>query len=129
LISQVFSNILENAVKYSSTLTEIQIYGHYNADNDTVSVFIANKGIPLLPDDAKFLFKRGYRSKDARNTYPAGTGFGLYIAQKIVDIHEGSINASTDNKGFTIFQVTLSVKGLQGKAVQLEAKDSIDRRR
>jgi signal transduction histidine kinase len=129
LLSQVFSNILENAVKYSSILTEIRIYGRYNPDNDTVSVSIANKGIPLLPEDAKFLFKRGYRSKEARNTYPAGTGFGLYIAKKILDIHEGNIEAYTDDKGFTVFQVTLSVKGLQGKAAQIEAKDGTNRRR
>lgn len=129
LISQVFSNILENAIKYSSSLNEISIYGHYNPDDDTVSVSIANKGIPLLPEDAKFLFTRGYRTKDARNIYPAGTGFGLYIAKKIIDIHEGNITAFTDEKGLTVFQVTLSVKGLKGKAAQRGAKDSINHRR
>jgi len=93
LISQVFSNIIENAIKYSSTLTEIQISGHYNPDDDTVSVSIANKGILLPSDGIDRVFTRGYRSEDAVNTHPAGTGFGLYIAKRIVDIHEGNITA------------------------------------
>ncbi len=129
LISQVFSNVIENAIKYSTTLTEIKIYGNYNSDNDTVSVNIANKGIPLPSDEIERVFTRGYRSKDAVNIYPAGTGFGMYIAKKIIDIHEGNITAFTDKDGFSVFQVTLSVKGLEGKAIQREAKDSTGRRR
>jgi len=129
LISQVFSNIIENAIKYSTPMSDIEIYGHYNSDNDTVSVCISNKGIPLPSDEIERIFSRGYRSKDAENIYPAGTGFGMYIAEKIVDIHEGNITAYTDKGGSSIFQVTLSVKGLKGKAIQRESKDSADRRR
>lgn len=129
LISQVFSNIIENAIKYSAILTEIKIYGHYNSDNDTVSVYIANKGIPLPSDEIEIIFTRGYRSKDAVSIYPAGTGFGMYIAKKIIDIHEGNITAFTDEDGFSVFQVTLSVKGLKGKAIQRESKNSTYRRR
>lgn len=128
LISQVFSNIIENAVKYSDRLTEISIYGNYNTDQDSVSVYIANKGIPLITDEMNLLYSRGYRSKDAKNAYPAGTGFGLYIAKKILDIHEGDISAFTDKHGLSVFRVTLSVKGLKGKAMQREAKDNTHRR-
>jgi len=128
LISQVFSNIIENAIKYSTTDTEIKIYGNYDSDNDTVSVYIANKGIPLPSDEIELIFTRGYRSKDATNIYPAGTGFGMYIAKKIIDIHEGNITAFTDKNGFSVFRVTLSVKGLKGKTIQRESKDSTNRR-
>ncbi len=129
LISQVFSNIIENAIKYSGILTKILISGQYNSDNDSVTVQIANEGIPLIPDERNLLFTRGYRSADAKNTYPAGTGFGLYIAKKIIEIHEGNITAFTDENKSIVFGVTLSVKGLKGKAVQREAKDNTNRRR
>jgi len=128
LISQVFSNIIENAIKYSTTDTDIKIYGNYDSDNDTVSVYIANKGISLPSDEIELIFTRGYRSKDATNIYPAGTGFGMYIAKKIIDIHEGNITAFTDKDGFSVFRVTLSVKGLKGKTIQRESKDSTNRR-
>lgn len=129
LISQVFSNIIENAIKYSAPITEIKIYGHYNPDDDTVSVYISNTGIPLPLDDTENIFLRTYRSLDATNIYPAGTGFGMYIAKKIVDIHEGNIKAFTDKDGSSVFNVTLSVKALKGKTIQRESKDSPDRRR
>jgi two-component system phosphate regulon sensor histidine kinase PhoR len=107
LIAQVFSNIIENAVKYSDSLTEILVSGNYNPADDTVTVNISNKGIPLPVDDIDKIFERGYRTQQARNTYPAGTGFGLYIAKRIIDIHEGRITASTDTLGRVVISVTL----------------------
>jgi signal transduction histidine kinase len=115
LISQVFSNIIENAVKYSDQETEIVIEGKYVKSTDSVYVSVQNHGISLDPDHAKRVFDRGFRSPEAERKYPAGTGFGLYIARRIVEIHEGTIAASTRD-GWTVFEVTLSVKGLKGKA-------------
>lgn len=115
LISQVFSNIIENAVKYSSEDTKIMIRGRYLSESDCFKVSIQNSGIPLNPDMCKKIFDRGIRSEEAMRKYPAGTGFGLYIARRIIEMHEGKISASIDN-GYTIFEVILSVKGLQGKA-------------
>ena len=115
LVSQVFSNIIENAVKYSNEDTKIRIQGRYLPASDCFSVSIQNNGIPLNPDVCEKIFDRGVRSEEARRKYPAGTGFGLYIARRIIEMHEGKISASTC-KGHTIFEVTLSVKGLQGKA-------------
>jgi len=124
LISQVFSNIIENAVKYSKTDSTIYIYGNYNPQNDTVSVHISNEGISLPAEGIEPIFMRGYRSSEARNIYPAGTGYGMYIARAIVNIHEGTITASTDEKGRIVFTVTLSVRSLKGKARQRGPKNS-----
>jgi signal transduction histidine kinase len=115
LISQVFSNIIENAVKYSNPATEIVAEGKYLPSTDSVAVSVRNRGIPLDPAHVKQLFDRGFRSPEAKSKYPAGTGFGLYIARRIVEIHEGTITAGTRD-GWTVFDVTLSVKGLKGKA-------------
>lgn len=128
LISQVFSNIIENAIKYSFEDTEVEIYGQYNPDSDTVSVKVSNQGIRLISEEKELLFTRGYRSKDAKNAYPAGTGFGLYISKKILDIHEADIKAYSNDDGRTVFEVTLSVKGLEGKAIQRGAKNNTNRR-
>jgi len=129
LISQVFSNIIENAVKYSDRDSKIMIDGSHDATNHTVSVTVTNKGIPLMAEEVAKIFDRGYRTKEAKNLYPAGTGFGLYIARRIVEIHEGRIAAYPDDSGRATFEVTLSVRGLEGKARQIAAKDSSPYRR
>jgi len=115
LVSQVFSNIIENAVKYSNSATEIIIEGIYQPKKDSVVVTIKNRGIGLDPSHTKKIFDRGFRSPEAKSKYPAGTGFGLYIARRIVEIHEGEITAKILD-GWTIIEVSLSVKGLKGKA-------------
>jgi len=123
LVSQVFSNIIENAVKYSSNDTKVIIQGSYLPDSDCFSVSIRNEGIQLDAEHAKMVFSRGFRTDEAERKWPAGTGFGLYIARRIVEIHEGHIEVSSrkskipESKDWTTeFTVILSVKGLQGKA-------------
>jgi signal transduction histidine kinase len=127
LISQAFSNIIENAVKYSSDASRIQIRGRHDAANDVVFVHIENFGVPL-PSDISKVFERGYRSDEAKNKYPAGTGFGLYIAKRIVEIHKGKISAQTTNRNTTVFSVALSVRGLEGMARIRDPKDRTNRR-
>ncbi len=123
LISQVFSNIIENAVKYSDPGTKVIIQGSYRKPTDVFVVTIGNRGIPLPKEHEQDVFARGFRTPEAKRKYPAGTGFGLYIAKRIVEIHEGTLTA-TSHDGWTVFEVTLTVQGLRGKARYVAEKDS-----
>lgn len=114
LISQVFSNIIENAVKYWNSDTEVVISGKTGPNQDVV-VQIRNQGISLPAGQTQSVFERKFRSEEAKRRYPAGTGFGLYIARRIVESHEGAISAFNEPP-WTVFQVVLSIKGLEGKA-------------
>lgn len=115
LTSQVFSNIIENSVKYSHRGSEVIIRGEYLKGSDSFAVTLQNKGISFGKDYQAKMFTRGYRSEEAKRKYPAGTGFGLYIARRIVEIHEGKIEAFAKD-GWNIFRVELTVQGLKGKA-------------
>lgn len=115
LISQAFSNIIENAVKYANSVSAIIITGKYLPESDSFIVSVSDKGIILKPEDKDRVFERGFRTQEAKNRYPPGTGFGLYIAKRIVEIHGGKIQVLTKDS-LTIFTVTLSVKKLEGKA-------------
>jgi len=127
LVSQVFTNLMENAVKYAKRLSNIVVTGVYDPKRDVVSVSVHNHGIPLRPEDTTRVFDRGYRTQEAKNLYPAGTGFGLYIASKIVAVHEGSISACMDPRGQVVFSVSLPVKALAGKAREREPKNRAPR--
>ena len=123
LISQAFSNLIENAVKYSKHGSEIVISGvSYDSKAELIPVTIENSGITLRREDAEKVFERGYRTADARNLYPAGTGFGLYIAKRIVELHEGSISAVPSRAG-AVFTVRLPIRALEGKARWRGPKD------
>ena len=129
LISQAFSNLIENAVKYSKHGSEIVISGAlYSSKAEMISVTIANSGIPLRQEDVERIFERGYRTADARNLYPAGTGFGLYIAKRIVELHTGSISA-VPSRGGAVFKVRLPIRALEGKARSRGPKDDSPHRR
>jgi signal transduction histidine kinase len=109
LISQVFSNIIENAVKYSDGDSIISLTGKYMQSSNLFAVSIANRGIPLTKEHQEKLFTRGFRSEEAKSKYPPGTGFGLYIAKKIAEIHKGAIQAEAID-GQVVFTVTLPAK-------------------
>jgi signal transduction histidine kinase len=126
LITQVFSNIIENAIKYSTEQSQVDIEGAFDGKNDEVTVSVHNRGIPLREEDTTRVFERGYRTQEAKNQYPAGTGFGLYIAKKIVELHRGKITARAASGG-SVFSVTLPVNALEGKARFREPKNDFTR--
>jgi len=74
LMSQVFSNIVENAVKYSRSNTTIRISGSFDIPNDQARIVFSNQGMALSSADSTTVFERGFRSTEARSKYPAGTG-------------------------------------------------------
>ena len=127
LVSQAFSNVIENAVKYAKRNSEIVISGVHKRDVEAVSVTIQNSGIPLRPIEVGRVFERGFRTAEAKNAYPAGTGFGLYIAKRIVELHEGSIAARPTPKG-AMFNILLPIRALTGKTRQRGAKNDSSRR-
>jgi signal transduction histidine kinase len=128
LISQAFSNVIENAVKYSKRNSEIVIDGAHRPGTDIVSVTVRNSGIPLAASDLDRVFERGYRTEEAKNAYPAGTGFGLFIAKRIVELHEGTLSAKSTRDG-AIFELSLPIRALEGKARQRAPKDNSPYRR
>ena len=96
LIAQAISNILENAIKYSHEDSEIKIQAE--KDDHGICVLIKSVGIPIQQESAKKIFERGHREKTAVEKVPAGTGFGLYLVKRIMELHNGSVSVELNNK-------------------------------
>jgi PAS domain S-box-containing protein len=109
-ITQVFVNLLANAVKFTPPDGSITI--RVTHDKEQVSVSIADTGVGIPAHDLPRLFEKFYRAKqrDTDGKEIRGTGLGLAIAKQIVELHGGSIGVeSTLDKG-SVFTVTLPIE-------------------
>jgi len=105
-MSEVFGNLIDNAIKYSSEGGSINVTAVVNGD--FVDVSVADNGIGMPESVVSNLFQKFYRSHRSRETV-AGTGIGLYISKAIVESHGGTISVrSEDGKGST-FTVSLPI--------------------
>jgi signal transduction histidine kinase len=104
-IRSVIINLLENAVKYSDGVPEINI--ELTSNNERCNIEISDKGIGIDQSERKKIFEKFYRvgNEDQRKT--KGTGLGLYIVDQIVRAHNGSITVSSNQPKGTIFNVFL----------------------
>jgi two-component system phosphate regulon sensor histidine kinase PhoR len=101
-IHQVFSNLLENAIKYGASGRRI-VLGATPA-GPGIEFFVRDFGAGIPSEHLPRLFERFYRVDKARSRESGGTGLGLAIAKHIMLAHSGSIRAESDlNHGSTFF--------------------------
>lgn len=92
---RVFENLLSNAVKYSPKPGIVSV--GMARDRGHVIIRISNKADALSREELEQLFDRFYRVDTARTSDSGGSGLGLAIARSIVESHEGSIWAESEN--------------------------------
>ena len=103
LASQVLSNLLENAAKYTPAGTHIRITAV--ADAPMVRVVVEDEGPGLPPGDPKLLFDKFQRGHE--ESAVVGAGLGLAICRAIVSAHGGGISAGPGTRGGARFEFTL----------------------
>lgn len=103
-ISQLVGILMDNALKYSDSNSEISFSLHKEKDNAVIKC--SNLCSDFSADNIPKLFDRFYRSDNDRIHEQDGFGLGLSIAQAIAELHGGSISADFKNKIIT-FNVTL----------------------
>jgi len=110
-LEQVFSNLLDNALKNSPARSEVHIIGH-NSGTDSVEITVADSGPGIPPEQLPYVFERFYQAGGVRT----GVGLGLAIAKEIVLAHGGKIEVSSSPGEKTKFTVMLpsSTSGSSG---------------
>jgi two-component system phosphate regulon sensor histidine kinase PhoR len=107
LMSQVWTNLIHNSIKFTPRLGRIRIHLE-QVDGNTI-IKISDTGIGISKKDQVHVFERFYKADKARERSKGGSGLGLSIAKKIIEIHEGTIYVESEEGRGTVF--TISIPG------------------
>jgi signal transduction histidine kinase len=99
LLYQVFQNLIANAIKFSAKNPRIEVVAR--EVTHSVSISISDNGVGIEEQALTHIFQKFYRAESQAGKKP-GLGIGLYLVQKLVDLHHGEIKvASKLNEGTT----------------------------
>ena len=105
LISQVIYNLVDNAVKFTPENGMISV--HAINDGEMTYIRIRNSGVSVSNNEISRIFERVYKVDKSRSFDVKGVGLGLYIAKTIVEMHGGTISASSRENEYTEFAFTI----------------------
>ncbi|XGC80397.1 CHASE2 domain-containing protein [Bdellovibrio bacteriovorus] len=108
LMKQVFSNLVENAIKYSPEDTKIMVSSE---ESDTkVVIQVADQGPGIPADELQNIFMKFFRSKNVKSSPIKGSGLGLYLAKYFTELHEGRIFVESSHGNGSTFTVELPIE-------------------
>jgi signal transduction histidine kinase len=96
-LAQVFSNLLNNAAKYSPEGGEIRL--EVDTHKDSVDVRVKDKGIGIRPDMLEHIFDMFAQVDDSLERSQGGLGVGLTLVKTLVEMHGGSVTVHSDGLG------------------------------
>jgi two-component system sensor histidine kinase/response regulator len=103
-LTEVFVNILGNAVKYSRPGGRILV--KTGEEGDHVVISVADNGVGIAPEDLPFIFTDFYRGRSGQ-AVEKGCGLGLAISRRIVEAHGGSITVESEPGRGSTFTIRL----------------------
>ncbi|MDW4582712.1 cell wall metabolism sensor histidine kinase WalK [Staphylococcus saprophyticus] len=112
-MTQVFDNVITNAMKYSRGDKRVEFHVKQNTLYNRMTIRVKDNGIGIPINKVDKIFDRFYRVDKARTRKMGGTGLGLAISKEIVEAHNGRIWAnSVEGQGTSIF-ITLPCEVLE----------------
>jgi len=111
-LAMVFSNLVENAIKYGREgghlAVRIERAGMY------ASVSVTDDGIGMSPEDCTRVFDEFYRARNERTASITGTGLGLSLVKRLVEMHEGTVSVESALGSGSAFTVRIPVSSNDG---------------
>lgn len=104
-MKQVILNLLDNAIRYVDEHGKITI--ETSTTPNYLQIAVQNSGDPIPPEDLPHIFERLYRVEKSRTRQAGGTGLGLAIVKHIVELHGGTIAATSSPDWGTRFVIML----------------------
>ncbi|MEC0125012.1 sensor histidine kinase [Paenibacillus pabuli] len=111
LMIQVWINLIHNAIKFTPEGGKIDIF--LTESEGKVNVRITDSGPGIAPQDQPRIFERFYKADQSRTRTAGGSGLGLSIVHKIVEMHDGSVSVSSEPGEGAAFTVQLPLRSVQ----------------
>ncbi len=105
LLNQVWSNLVHNAIKFTPEGGTICV--RLIERDNRIEATVTDTGVGVSEKDLPHLFERFFKADKARSRSAGGSGLGLSIVKKIVELHHGSVTASSRSGEGTTFRVAL----------------------
>lgn len=103
-ITNVVTNLIENAVKYSPPCAHIEV-NLFPKENSLI-FSVSDHGIGVSDEEKKLIFNKFYRVGNESTRKTKGTGLGLYIVKTVLQKHNASIKVKDNHPSGSIFEVT-----------------------
>ena len=104
-ISQVLRNLLDNAIKYSPREKDISV--ELSIESGYVFVRVRDQGFGIPKDKINEIFDKFTQLKGADSRYKTGAGLGLFIAKRIIEMHDGIIKVESEIDKGSVFTIQL----------------------
>ncbi len=119
-LREVLQNIIDNAIKYTM---EGSVTLRLTGDSTVVQIQVQDTGPGIPPEDVPHLFQKFYRVDNSMTRSVGGTGLGLFISRKIIEMYNGRIWVESQvDKGSTFF---INLPRLTGeKALELQRQQA-----
>lgn len=105
-IEDLITNLIGNALKYTCDTGDKTIHIELSATSSQITLSVRDSGIGISEKDLPHIFDRFYRAENNRMCCTRGTGLGLTICKKIVELHSGTIRAESTLGEGTLFTIT-----------------------
>jgi len=105
----VFTNLIDNAIKYTPNKGHVWI--HVKQNGFYVKVKVKDDGIGMKPDEKDRVFDEFFRAKNKYTAHVPGTGLGLSLVKRLLDMHHGTITVETAPGKGSEFTVNIPIVG------------------
>lgn len=106
--SNILSNLMDNAIKYSKEKAEVNIHCRKTSDTEII-VSVSDRGIGIAADKLPHIFDKFYRVPSGNIHNTKGYGLGLFYAKTMIEKHGGNITVSSEPGHGSIFSLRIPV--------------------
>lgn len=107
LLSQVWINLLHNSIKFTPEKGSITIT--LILEENKVVCRISDTGVGISQEDKAHIFERFYKADKSRDRSLGGSGLGLSLVKKIVELHDGTVSVESESKKGSTFIIKLPI--------------------